>query len=227
MGVHLHRRLLTVTAIVISSLSMVLAGGPMGQSAAEFRARWTDERNGKLVMGALWVASHYEHADEKRVEEVLGPVHLYVEAVGRGDGAALEQESIKAFKERVSGLLRDEDQSLRALAAVLLGVCGDKSYASRIAVLLEPRADLDVVPPFDRGRAAIALGLVGAKEYTVELVKLLKSPNSFDRSGAAIGLGALRATEHERAIAELLNDADDSVREAAKESLAMMRETPK
>ena len=129
--------------------------------------------------------------------------------------------------ERLVGLLQDDHQGLRALAAVLLGVCGDKSYASRIAVLLQPRTVTGDLPRFDRGRAAIALGIVGATEYTLDLVSLLKSSNSFDRSGAAFGLGALRARDQEKAIAQLLNDEDEQVREAAKESLAMMREKPK
>ena len=80
------------------------------------------------------------------------------------------------------------------------------------------------MPRFDRGRAAIALGLLGATEYTSEILTVVKSSNPFDRSGAAFGLGALRATEHETIVAQLLNDEDEQVREAAKEPLAMMRE---
>jgi HEAT repeat protein len=196
-------------------------------SATEFLARWKDERNLKLVGGALWTASHSDDIDEKQTGEALERVHLHVQAIRDGDPSALEPGAIKAFKERLSRLLEDANQGIRALAAVLLGVCGDKSYASRIAVLLEPRTVTSALPRFDRGRAAIALGLLEAKEYTLDLVVLLKSSNSFDRSGAAFGLGALRARDHEKAIAHLLNDADEQVRESAKESLAMMRETPR
>ena len=234
-----------MNAIVISSLATVWAWVPIAQSsnqptspqgaaiarvqsAAEFLARWKDETNGKLVLGALWTASHsVDYPDEKHAGEVLTRVVQDVEAISNGNRAALEPGAIQAFKERLSVLLQDDVQGIRALAAVLLGVCGDKSYASRIAVLLEPRTVTGTLPRFDRGRAAIALGLVGAKEYTLDLVSLLKSSNTFDRSGAAYGLGALRATDHEKAIAQLLNDEDAQVREAAKEALAMMRVPPR
>jgi len=193
--------------------------------AAEFQARWKDERNWKLVMGVLWTSSHSDV--EEKDAEVLAKVHAYVEAISKGDRTAMEPAAITAFKERLSGLLDHESQGLRALAAVLLGVCGDKTYAGRVAVLLEPRLVTGLMPHFDRGRAAIALGLLGATEYTIDLVSLLKSSNSFDRSGAAFGLGALRARDHEKAVAALLNDPDAQVQEAAKESLAMMRESPR
>jgi HEAT repeat protein len=233
-----------MNGIVISSLAMVLAWAPMApgssrppnvqgaaiervQSAAEFLGRWKDGRNQKLVGGALWTASHSDDIDEKQTAEALERVHMDVQAIRNGDPSALEPRAIKAFKERLSRLLEDGHQGIRALAAVLLGVCGDTSYASGIAVLLEARAVTGGLPRFDRGRAAIALGLLGAKEYTLDLVVLLKSSNSFDRSGAAFGLGALRARDQEKVIAQLLNDEDEQVREAAKESLAMMREPPR
>ena len=227
---------------VIGSLLMALAGAPTAhnfsepigpqaaasaaaQSPAEFEARWKDETNRKLVMGVLWTASHSDI--EVKDAEALERVHQNLEAITNGERRALEPEAIRAFNERLAGLLEYDSQGIRALAAVLLGVGGDKSYASRIAVLLKPRRVTGEIPHFDRGRAAIALGLLRAKEYAPDLVKLLTSPNAFDRSGAAFGLGAMRAREHESAIAQLLNDEDEQVREAAKEALAMMRETPK
>jgi HEAT repeat protein len=69
------------------------------------------------------------------------------------------------------------------------------------------------------------LGLLGAKQYTLDLVRLLKSSNDFDRAGAALGLGALKATEYRRSVAALLKDSHEGVRNAAKDSLEMMRET--
>jgi HEAT repeat protein len=229
--------------IIIGSLLMVLASPPIArgssesidlqgvatapaQGAPEFLARWSDQRNRKLVQGALWTASHSGDVDAK-TGAVLESVHRHAEAISNGDRSALEPGAIKAFKQRLSGLLEDEHQGMRALAAVLLGVCGDKSYARRIAVLLGPGPVTGDLPRFDRGRAAIALGLLGAQEYTLDIAALLKSSNSLDRSGAAFGLGALRAREHEKSVAQLLNDAEEHVREAAQESLAMMREPPR
>jgi len=196
------------------------------QSDQEILARWKDPRNRKLVGGAFWTMAH-DYADAKHMEEVAGPVERYVNAIQKlmgGDGAPLAQlGGFKAFQKYLSGLLNDEDEAVRALAATLLGVCGDKAYADQLATLLKPRKQLREMPRYDRGRAAMALGLVGARQYLPELVSLLKSRNPFDRSGAAYGLGALRATEHRRAVAVLLNDPEEEVRTAAKQSLDMMR----
>ena len=71
----------------------------------------------------------------------------------------------------------------------------------------------------------MALGLVGAQEYTSELVNLLNSSNEYDRVGAAYGLGWLGAKDQAKAVAKLLHDKDEGVREAAKESLEMMGAT--
>ena len=237
----LTRKVLPLKCIVISSLSMVLTWPAIAHGAGkspttlqraaservpttdEFLARWKDERNGRLVQGAFWTLAHAD-VDFKHAQEVLQPVELYIKAIGNGDRASLDQEGIKAFKDRLSGLLNDEDQAIRALAALLLGICGDQSYANQLAVLLKPARSTGALPHYDRGRAAMALGLVGAKQYTPELVNLLTSSNGFDRAGAAIGLGALGAIDHRGAVSRLLNDPDENVRDSAKESLAMMRE---
>lgn len=216
--------------LAVISLSLILAGVPLAagfsQNADAFLARWNDPTNAKLVRGALWTVGHSDVTEEEAGDH-LDRVQKYLEAVSNRDRTALQPAAIKAFKERLSGLLDARSQGLRALAAVLLGVCGDRAYATQIAVLLQERGVTDDLPRFDRGRAAIALGLLGAKEYTLDLVALLKSPNPFDRSGALFGLGALRATEHERAVSQLLTDTDEQVRESAKEALAIMRQTPK
>jgi HEAT repeat protein len=196
------------------------------QTTDEFLARWKDERNSKLALGAMWTASHSDVGPD-RWEAAFQPAYLFMEAIEKGDRASLDPKGIKAFKDRLSGMLKDDDQAIRAFAALLLGVCGDKSYANQVAVLLRPRRATGDFPVYDRGRAAMALGLLGAKEHTLELVSLLKSPNSFDRSGAAFGLGAMRATEHMADVARLLEDADENVRTNAQEGLAMMREPAK
>jgi len=213
-----------------SQSSATLQGAAVEQQTTdEFLARWKDERNRKLLGAAFWTVSH-DYADYKHSKEVLMPVQLYLIAIAKhekGDRAPLSQlEGIKAFKDRLASLLNDEDQSIRALGAVLWGISGDKAYTSHLARLLKRRGPASGGPRYDRGRAAMALGMVGAKEYTLELVNLLKSSNSFDRSGAAFGLGSLRAKDQRKAVARLLNDADENVRNAAKESLEMMREMP-
>ena len=214
--------LLACTAIVHGQQIVTVPS----HSDEEILARWKDPRNQKLVGGAFWTMAH-DYADTRHIDEVAASVERYVTAVQKfvnGDGTPLAKlGGFKAFQKYLSGLLNDEDEAVRALGATLLGVCGDSSYADQLATLLKPRKQLREMPRYDRGRAALALGLVGARQYMPSLVSLLKSRNPFDRSGAAYGLGALKATEHRRAVAMLLNDPEEDVRTAAKESLAMMR----
>jgi len=77
--------------------------------------------------------------------------------------------------------LKDNDQAIRAFAATMLGISGDQSYSPLLAKLLvrkEQNAD-DLI--YDRGRAALALGLLQAKEYGKDLVTMLSSANEYDR----------------------------------------------
>jgi HEAT repeat protein len=77
--------------------------------------------------------------------------------------------------------------------------------------LLKPRKHShDDLVHYDRGRAAMALGLAGAKEYDSSLVRLLSSKNEYDRSGAAYGLGFLAAKARATAIAKLLDDENET-----------------
>jgi hypothetical protein len=199
---------------------------PQSQDADEFLSRWKDQRHRNLFESATWTLTH-DYSDSKRVDEVLKSVQSYFEALGKyekGDRSSLDRMGgVKAFKDKLSGWLTDSDQAVRAFSAVMLGISGDKSYAPQLANLLKERKykDSDLLH-YDRGRAAMALGLVGAKEYTSNLVALLDSPNEYDRAGAAYGLGFLQAKDQAKAVSKLLNDEDESVREAAKESLEMM-----
>lgn len=196
------------------------------QDVDEFLKRLKDEKLKNLLGSALWTVTH-DYDEFKHMEEVLKSVQSYFEALGKyekGDNSFLDQlGGIKAFKDKLAAWLNDDDQAIRAFAAVLLGVIGDKAYTPQLADLLKERKykDNDLLY-YDRGSAAMALGLVGAKESTSKLVGLLKSSNEYDRSGAVYGLGFLGAIDQAGAIAKLLDDEEEVVREAAKESLKMI-----
>ena len=192
----------------------------------EFLKRWKEQTHRNLFESATWTLTH-DYAELKHMQEVLKSVQAYFEALGKyekADRSSLDQMGgVRAFKDKLSGWLKDDDQAIRAFAAVVLGISGDKSYAAQLANLLKERKykDSDLLY-YDRGRAAMALGLVGAQEYMPNLVTLLDSSNEYDRAGAAYGLGFLKAKYQAKAVAKLLKDKEENVREAAKESLDMM-----
>lgn len=196
------------------------------KDAADFLTRLKQERLRNLYQSATWTLIH-DYRDSKHMKEVLTYVQSFMEALvahEQGNSASLlKLGGLKKFKDQMAAWLNDNDQAIRAYAATILGICGDRAYAKQLANLLKPRpSGRDELIQYDRGRAATALGLVGAQEYTSRLVNLLRSKNEYERAGAAYGLGLLTARTHAPAIAKLLNDKDENVREAAKDSLEMM-----
>ncbi len=196
------------------------------QDIAQFLNRWKNQKNRDLFESALWTLVH-DYSNSERQEEVLKNVETFFAALGKhekGDGGPIEKMGgPKAFKDKLSGWLDDDDQAVRAFAAVMIGISGDKSYAPKLVNLLkrEKYKDGDRLH-YDRGRAAMALGLIDAKEYSSNLVTLLNSSNKYDRAGAAYGLGFIKTKDQAKAVAKLLNDEDENVRQAAMESLDMM-----
>lgn len=161
------------------------------------------------------------------MQDVLKTFQTYLESLGKyekGDRSPLEQlGGITGFKEKLAGWLKDDDQAIRAFAAIMLGVVGDKSYAPQLVDSLKAgKYKGDNLLHYDKGRIAIALGVMGAAEYTANLVALLSSPDEYDRAGAAYGLGFLKAKDQVKVVAKLLKDEDEDVRQAAKEALDMI-----
>jgi hypothetical protein len=199
------------------------------QPAEEFLNRFKDQRHLKLLEGATWTLTH-NFSDFEHMETVLKTVQAYFEALGeyeKGERRALAQlGGIGVLKDKLAGWLNEEDQAIRAFAALVLGIGGDPSYAPQLAEALKERnyQESDRIH-YDRGRIALALGLLGVTTYTANLAALLSSPNEYDRAGAAYGLGFLGAKEQARAVAKLLKDKKESVREAAKEALALLGAT--
>src|SRR5262249_6046948 len=191
----------------------------------EFIKRLRDEKFRYIFEGSTWTLIH-DYKDYKHMDEVLGTLQRYMEALAKyeqGDGSSLKQfGGIKQLKDQLAMWLEDNDQAIRAFAATMLGISGDQAYSPLLAKLLvrkEQNADELI---YDRGQAALALGLLQAKEYGKDLVTMLSSTNEYDRAGAAQGLGWMGDKENAKAVAQLLKDKDERVREAAKRSLEMM-----
>ncbi len=177
-----------------------------------FIERLKKQEHINILQGTMWTVTH-DYADFKHMQEVLKSFQTYFEAIGKyekGDRSTLIQiGGVKAFKDKLAAWLNDEDQAIRAFAAVILGISGDKAYAPQLANLLKERKykENDLLQ-YDRGRAAIALGLMEAKEFMPQIVPMLQSKNQYDRSGAVTALGYFGAKEYAKEVAGLLANKD-------------------
>lgn len=193
------------------------------------------------LIGASWTLCHCADQKElKNVEKTLDLIEAFEHT--KGIPELVEAGGVKGVKIRFANLLKNKDPAIRGYGAVLLAVIGDAAYKNNIARLLEdkpaPPAKEERRSPYDddfgqaiiasvsynidRGQAAMALGLMGAKEYAPRLSELLSSPNESDRAGAASGLGCMGAKEHIDDIARLLVDDEDRVQTAAMGALAVL-----
>jgi HEAT repeat protein len=194
--------------------------------ADAFVKRMKETGPNNLMQAALKTLSA-DFTDFNRNDAVLKQSMTFVGALSRyenGDSSALEEfGGVQAYKEKCAAWLNDEEQSIRAYAAVMLGLAGDKNYAPQLAEMLKERKyrERDKMH-YDRGRAAIALGMIGAEEYKKELSALLKSAEYHDRQGGALALGLLKAKEFAPDVARLQDDSQQVVRADAVEALKMM-----
>ncbi|MGH9971772.1 MAG: HEAT repeat domain-containing protein [Pyrinomonadaceae bacterium] len=144
------------------------------------------------------------------MEESLKLIQVLGNSFAKNDLALLKEVGgVNGFKEKFANLIRSKDDTVSGFAATVLAIAGDLNYAPQIAALLEKNekasTDEDSYPTITaRGRAATALGLLGAKEFKQKIVPLLHSKNRYDRAGAAIALGYLGAREHAKDIVNLL-----------------------
>ena len=114
----------------------------------------------------------------------------------------------------------DGNRKVRASACIGLGLAG----AVDVAPILVPRL-VDVAPilvphledkyPYVRGSAALALGLVGAREAADDLRPLLGDAYPYVRGSAALALGLIQSIASLEQVAPLLFVDNEFVRDAA------------
>jgi HEAT repeat protein len=201
---------------------------PTEQKEYEFiRKRFLDHEN--LLNGVGYSLGHNADSkdDAKAMEKVMMLYVTFFDA--KQIPKLVEAGGIKEFKKELAGLLTCKDPVMRGSAAIFLGLVDDPAYNADIAKLLADKPG--PVPEemvkkhfynFDRGQAAKALGLLGAREYAPRLAELLQSKDEYDRTGAAIGLGGMKDKAYAPAIAKRLSDKNEpmQVKMAAVSALA-------
>ncbi|HVW26606.1 MAG TPA: tetratricopeptide repeat protein [Polyangiaceae bacterium] len=108
-------------------------------------------------------------------------------------------------------MLASDAPSVRALAAIGLGLLGNRESAHALsAIAAAPDQE-----PIARAAAAFALGALGGETAEDVLGRLVEAPDPALRGAAVIGLAAVRAKSAKRVIAAGLVSADPSLRDAA------------
>ncbi|MBK8147604.1 MAG: HEAT repeat domain-containing protein [Acidobacteria bacterium] len=199
---------------------------PRSADADQFIKRMNEPGVANLQQSALKTLST-DFSDFKKSDTVMNQTSWFLRVLSRyenGDRIALDEYGgIAKFTDKCAVWIKDDDQSIRAFGAVMIGVSGDKSFAPQLAELLtnSKYAEKDKVK-YDRGRAAIALGMIGAEDYKPQLAKMLTSSEYNDRQGAALGLGFLKAKEYAKEVARLQDDKEPNVRDDARGALKLM-----
>jgi HEAT repeat protein len=176
----------------------------------ELAKRFQKPENVNVFQGAVWTVTH-DYAEHKHMDEVMKSVFAYLEALAKfqsGESEPLAKlGGVSGFKRKLTDLLNDGDQAIRSFAAVMIGITGDKALVPSLAKLLDKQtaAGERYSMVYDRGRAALALGMIGAVEYKPRIAELLKSENQYDRSGAIAALESFGATEYAKEIADQLS----------------------
>jgi HEAT repeat protein len=197
--------------------SMMIA---MGQNAAQKQAearqeveqlalRFQNPQSINLITSQMWALTHAGRL-KNEVDESMELLASFLDKASKNEDAG----SAKEFKSKMAAFLNSKDDIVAGFAASVLGISGDLSYAPRIAKLLdkEEPPDDQTQPITSRGRAAVALSLMGAREYIPKLVLMLKSRNDYDRRGAAVALGQLHAKEYANEVASLLRPENRGLR---------------
>jgi HEAT repeat protein len=172
--------------------------------------RYNDPKHVNMLQSAMWTLSH-DYKDLKRVDEVMRSFGQFMAGFQKhvaGDAAPLESlGGVKAFKEKAASWLGDDDQAVRAFGALISGINGDReSIPLLLKIIKRKDAEEEFSQIYDKGRAAIGLGLLGAVDHKPDIVLLLKSKNDYDRSGAITALTLLGAKEHAKEVAAILSD---------------------
>ncbi len=179
------------------------------QEVKELALRFQNPQSINLITSQMWALTHAGTL-KNEVDESMKLLVTFLDKASKNEDAG----SAKEFKSKMAAFLSSKDDIVAGFAAIVLGISGDLSYAPRIANLLdkEEPPDNQTRPNTSRSRAAVALSLMGAREYIPKLVLMLKSRNDYDRMGAAVALGRLQAKEHANEVAGLLRPENRGLR---------------
>jgi HEAT repeat protein len=199
-----------ILAIALLALCVPIHAGAYidePDEVASIAKRFGEPRHIEILQGALWTAGH-DYKDFKHTSDIQRSFIAYLEAIQsylQGDRKPLELlGGIKSYKATLISWLNDSDPSVRAFSATIIGITGDEAMAGPLVELMKRPGNAEDERLYDKGSAAIALGLLGAQGYKTDLAEVLKSKNAYSRNGAITALGMLGAKEYEKQIVSLM-----------------------
>jgi HEAT repeat protein len=188
--------------------------------------RLADDKIAMVLEAQAYTFAHAaSDAEKANAIKILGLSEQYP-IVDTFPGAVQRAGGFENYRRNVITLLTNADPVVRGFSAVWLGALGDKRSTPDLLRLFRskglPFGNEQFLEGYDRGRAALALGVLGATEHASDLADALTSAPGNLRAGAALGLGYMKARQHAPAVADLLLDKDDQVVMAAIFALAEM-----
>jgi hypothetical protein len=161
-----------------------------------------------VLSSEVWAISHAGEGDDgKALEDLLDEL---LGALDRGEPSRLDRfGGTRGVKDRLAGFLGSPYDLVRGVSAVALGVLGDPHAIPLVEHVLDapiepPPPGAMTIPSTSHGRAALALGLLGAADQAERLADMIGRSDGFDALGAAVGLGHLRAKRYAKTLAGVM-----------------------
>ena len=204
------RVLLLALALSVPSGQVVAQSEP--DEIRSLLTRFSEPVSLNMLQSSSWTLAH-DYQDLDKAMNVLKEFSAFLDGFAKhsaGDKSPLETlGGIKRFKVKLTSWASDSDMAIRAFGCVLIGISGDKGLVPvLLKVLKEFPSEDEHDFRYDRARALMALGKLGAVEQKSTIAGFLKSSTRGEREGAVYALELLNAKEYAPQIAAFLTEHD-------------------
>jgi HEAT repeat protein len=210
------RNLISRVLLLVLTFWVPAAGQVVAHSESDevhfILTRFSEPMSLNMLQSSSWTLAH-DYEDLERAMSVLKEFSVFIDALAKhsaGDMTPLETlGGVNRFKEKLAIWASDSDRAIRAFGCVVIGISGDKELVPvLLKVLKESPSDDENEFRYDRARALMALGKLGAVEQKSTIASFLKSSTRGEREGAVYALELLNANEYAPQIAAFLTERD-------------------
>src|SRR6266849_4864902 len=141
------------------------------------RKSWDDLRKrfvhySEFISGQLWSLIHTYESEAEMKQSLKLFESVSVALASNNPSSIRKFDGPMGFKSQLLQFMKSKDDTVSGFAATILAITGDLNYAPQIAGLLKRKDRIpedNYSPITARGRAAVALSLLGAKQYTEQI----------------------------------------------------------